>query len=376
MKLLFVLENYIPHIGGVEVVFKNLSEGLVNLGHDVSIVTHRLKGTKKFELINGVKVYRVDCFQSRYWFTFFSVHKILKLARKADIIQTTTFNGAPPAWFVSKLLRKPSLITVHEVWVGKWHKLTEMSWLKGKIHDLLERLIYFLNFDRYVCVSKSTENQLLGLGIKKEKVDVIYNGVDYEHWNPKKYDGQKIRKKLDLEKNFVYLFYGRPGISKGLEYLIKAVPIISKEIPRAKLLAIVSKDKAYEKRYKFIIDLINKLRIGDKVLIHNPVSYSELPGYIKLADCIVVPSLAEGFGFAAAEACAMDVPVVASNTTSLPEVVSGKYLLVKPKNPQAIAEALFSVYKGNYNRTKKKYFYTKDNISTYVGICKRLFKND
>ena len=41
MKVLFVLENYIPHIGGVEIVFKNLSGGLVKVGHDVSIVTHR-----------------------------------------------------------------------------------------------------------------------------------------------------------------------------------------------------------------------------------------------------------------------------------------------------------------------------------------------
>ena len=206
MKILFVLENYIPHIGGVEVVFKNLAEGLVGLGHGVSIVTHRLKGTKKFEIINGVKVYRVNCFYSRYWFTFLSIPLILRLAKKADIIHTTTFNGAPPAWLASKLISKPCVITVHEVWVGKWHKLTEMNWLKGKIHDLLERFIYFLNFDGYICVSKSTQKQLLDLGINGKKVDVVYNGLDYNHWNPKKYDGQKIRRELGLEKNFVYLF--------------------------------------------------------------------------------------------------------------------------------------------------------------------------
>ncbi|MCK4589183.1 MAG: glycosyltransferase family 4 protein [Nanoarchaeota archaeon] len=372
MKILFVLENYIPHIGGVEVVFKNLAEGLVSLGHDVFIVTHRLKGTKKFDMINGVKVYRVDCFQSRYWFTFLSILHVLKLARKVDIIHTTTFNGAPPAWFVSKLIRKPCLITVHEVWVGKWHKLTDMSWLNGKIHDVLERFIFFLNFDRYICVSKSTKKQLLNIGVKKRKVGVVYNGVDYEHWNPGKFDGKKIREKLGLGKNFVYLFYGRPGISKGLEYLIKAIPEISKKIPSAKLLAIVSKDKSYEKRYRYILDLIKKLKIEDKVIMHNPVSYKDLPSYIKAADCVVVPSLAEGFGFAAAEACAMDVPVVASNTTSLPEVISKKYLLIEPKNSKAIAEAIFSVYKKDYKKSKKKLFYIGDNINNYVEIYNKL----
>ena len=56
MHILFVCENYLPHYGGAEVVFKNLAEGFVKKGHDVSLVTHQIKGTKKFEKINGVKV--------------------------------------------------------------------------------------------------------------------------------------------------------------------------------------------------------------------------------------------------------------------------------------------------------------------------------
>ena len=142
---------------------------------------------------------------------------------------------------------------------------------------------------------------------------MVYCGVDYGHWNPIKYDGKKIRKQLGLEKNFVYLFTGRPGVSKGLEYLIKAVPLIS--VPNAKLLAIVSKDKAYRKRYKLIIRLIEKLKIKDKVVIHDSVPYKELPNYIKAADTVVVPSLAEGFGFTTAEACAMGLSPAVPFTT-------------------------------------------------------------
>ena len=368
MRIVFVLENYTPHIGGVEIVFKNLSEGLAKLGHDASIVTHRLKGTKKFEVINGVKVYRVDSFHSRYWFTFLSIPRVLKLAKKADLIHTTTFNGAFPAWFVAKLLGKKCIITIHEVWVRKWDKLTEMGWLNAKIHNLLERFIYLLNFDEYVCVSKSTQEQLLDVGISEKNTAVIYNGVDYTHWNPGKFDGKKIREKLGLKRNFVYLFSGRPGISKGLEYLIKAVPLISKKIPNAKLLAIVSRDKAYEKRYGYIVNLINKLGVKDKVILHDPVSYKELPDYIKAADCVVVPSLAEGFGFAAAEACAMGKPVVASNTTSLPEVVSGRYILVKPRSEKEIADAVLQLKAGVVKKKGGKSFSLKDNIISYFKV--------
>ncbi len=372
MKILFVLENYIPHIGGVEVVFRNLCEGLAKSGHEVNIVTHRLKGTKQFEIINGVKVHRINCFHSRYWFTFLSIPKVVKLAKKADLIHTTTFNGAFPAWVASKLTRKKSLITIHEVWIKKWNKLTEMSWFSGKVHDILERMIYMLNFDKYVCVSKSTQKQLLGVGVKKEKVEVVYNGVDYSHWNPKKYDGKKIRKMLGVEKNFLYVFTGRPGVSKGLEYLIKAVPIISNKVKNSKLLAIVSKDKNTLKQYKEIQKLIKRLGVEDNVILHDPVSYKELPAYIKAADCVVVPSLAEGFGFAAAEACAMGKPVVASNTTSLPEVVSGNHVLVKVKSPDGIAEGVEMAYRKKFIKSKLKKFELKDNVENYLKVYKKL----
>jgi multimeric flavodoxin WrbA len=47
MKILFVLEHYYPHTGGVEILFKNLCEGLVKKGHEVEVITTRLANTKK-----------------------------------------------------------------------------------------------------------------------------------------------------------------------------------------------------------------------------------------------------------------------------------------------------------------------------------------
>jgi len=372
MRILFVLENYLPHIGGVEIVFKNLAEGLIKLGHEVSIVTHRIRGTKKFEVINDVKIYRVDCLNSRYWFTFLSIPTILRLIKDFDLIHTTSFNGAPPAWFVSKLTRKRCIITIHEVWINKWNALTEMSWINCKVHNLLERLIYLLNFDRYICVSKSTQKQLICKGISKGKTSVIYNGVDYELWDLEKHDGNKIREKLNLNNSFVYFFSGRPGISKGLEYLIKAVSSVSKQIPNSKLLAIVSKDQAYEKRYRYIIGLIKKLRLKDKIVLLNPVSYKDLPAYLKAADCVVVPSLAEGFGFAVAEACAMGIPVVASNTTSIPEVISGKYILVKPKSTKELVEGITKAFHHQFKRMPLKKFKMDENVNNYLKEYQRL----
>ena len=201
MRILFVIENYLPHIGGVEVVFKNLAEGLVRQGHTATIITHRMKGAAAAETINGVRVKRVSCLGSRYLFTFLSIPLAIAAARTADIVHTTTFNGFFPAWVAAKLAGKPLVATIHEVWVGKWRTYTDFGFFKAAVHEVFERLIYLLpGVDKYIAVSNSTRQQLLHLGKPERRVTTIYNGVDYGHFNPKKHTGDAIRKKYSLRR--------------------------------------------------------------------------------------------------------------------------------------------------------------------------------
>ena len=375
MNILFVLENYLPHIGGLETIFQNLMEGLVKEGHSVTLVTHQMKGTKKFEVIGGVKIHRVWSLQSRYIFTFFSIPKTIALSLNADIIHTTTYNATFPAKIASLIRRIPIVITVHEVLGKNWPRFGGMGYLKGKIHQLFEYLILKLDYTRYVCVSNSTMNDLLKININEVKCRVIYNGLDYDFWDPQRYTKDKlhIRESFKLKDNFVYLFYGRPGISKGLEFLIRAVPLIKQKIPNSKLLAIVSRDKAYEKQYDKMIKLIKILGIQDDVILHNPVPREDLPYFIKSADCVIVPSLTEGFGFNVAESCALGIPVVASNTHSIPEVISGKFVLVKPGSPKSITEGILAVHKKMLNRTKIKRFLKGVAVHNYMKIYSQIY---
>ena len=371
MNVLFIVENYLPHIGGVEVVFKNLAEGLVKRGHTVTIITHRIKETATEETINGVKVKRISCFGSRYLFTFLSIPAAISAARKADLVHTTTFNGFFPAWLAATLNRKPLVATIHEVWVGKWREYTDFNIPKALLHNFVERLIYLLPLvDKYVAVSNSTRQQLLRIG--KKNAVTIYNGVDYEHFNPRKYDGNKVRKKHSLQKNYVMLVYGRPGPSKGIEYAIMAMKEISERIPNAKMLLILSRDKQYAGKYLQLLRLINRRGLNDRIINVEPVTHSQLPEYIKAADCVIVPSVSEGFGYTAAEAAAMGKPIVASNTTSLPEVVSGKHILIEPRNSKEIAAAVTSIHSGKYHKTQLKRFTIEENVSSYVKVYKEI----
>ncbi len=374
MNILFVIENYLPHIGGVEVVFRNLSEGLVKKGHSATIITHRLKGAAASETINGVKIKRISCLGSRYLYSFLSIPAAIKESGKADIIHTTTFNGIFPAWLAAKVKGKPLVATIHEVWVGKWKEYTDFGRIRSIIHELFERAIYSLpGIDRYVAVSKSTKNQLLKIGKKESKVSVIYNGVDYSHFDARKYDGEKIKKKFMLKDNYVLLVYGRPGPSKGIEYAIEAMKDITKSVPKAKMMLILSRDRQYGGKYAKIQKTIRQLGLGGSIINIPPMSHSELPNYIKAADCVIIPSIS-GFGYNAAEAAAMGKAVIATNTTSLPEVVSGKHILVEPRNSREIAKAVESAYHRRYHRTKLKRFAIEDNVNSYLSLYGALKK--
>src|SRR3989344_819874 len=362
MNTVLVLENYHHHIGGVEVVFKQLCEGLVRKGHIVEVVTHQLKGSKPFEKLNGVRIHRINCFHNRYWFSFLAIPLVVRLARQADIVHTTTYNGALPAKIASRICRKPSVITIHEILGSKWISMGGMKFFSAKLHQILEWLIIHMGFSAVIAVSKSTQRELIERHIKSK---IIYNGIDYQLFNPRNANRRKIRSKLGLSESFVYIFYGRPGISKGLECLLRAVPHISKIVKNSRLVAIVSKDEAYKRRYNLMVKLIHNLGIKDQVMLLDPVKHAELPDYIAASDCVVVPSLSEGFGFSAAEACAMGKPVVASNTTSLPEVVSGRYILARPGDPSSIAEGVISVAKGKVASHGKKVFRWEKTIDSY-----------
>ncbi len=374
MKVVFVCEYYWPHIGGAEVVFSQLALKLTGMGHECHVITCKLRNTAAYEIIDGVKIHRVSVPRKgdRYWFALLAIPEVLKIARKAGIIHTTTFTAAIPAWFASTLLRKKCIITVLEVWGNLWNELGDMNHFSILCHKISEKIIVSLPFDKYCCISNYTQSCLLryGIGINGNKCVTIYNGVDYELFNPSHADGTRIRKKLGFGDDFIYLYFGRPGISKGLEYLIQAVPLISSSIPKSKLLLILSKDP--QVRYTNIISMIKELAIENRVVLLEPVPRNELPSYIAAVGCVVVPSISEGFGFSAAEACAMGKPVVASNIGSLPEVVSGRYVLIEPRSPEAIARGVEKVYKGEVEDKGKKTFIWDECVKNYLGLYAKI----
>jgi len=86
--------------------------------------------------------------------------------------------------------------------------------------------------------------------------------------------------------------------------------------------------------------LTGKLGLDDKVVFTGWVPEEDKPALLSGATAFVFPSLYEGFGLPAIEALACGTPVIASNRTSLPEVVGDGGILVEPTDAEALAEAM------------------------------------
>ena len=367
-NILFCLDYYYPHLGGAEVLFTGLAEGLAREGFHVRVLTQKVPGTLDYEVRNGVEINRISSFGSRYIFTLRAITKLLRLAESADIIHATTFASTLPAWFVAKITGIPLVLTVHEVWVGLWKQVSDAGSISNFLNDKIERFIYWFNYQNYVAVSNSTARALLKLGIQQSKIHVIYNGLNYDFWTPHGHDRAAKRASLNLQDHFTFFFSGRPGCSKGLPVLLRAFAEIHKIHPDVRLLALVSRAKAVKKGFQEAEKLIETLHLQDAVILHEPVPPEELPDYVYCADTVVVPSLSEGFGFAAAEACAMHRPVIVTDNASLPEVVSGKVLTVPPNHVEALAYAMERALQDDFQLIPEKRFLLSTNLNQHIAL--------
>jgi len=371
MKILFILDLYKPHIWGVEILFENLVDWLVKQWNQVKILTTKhskeLKQYEKQE--NWVEIYRV--WHNRYDFMFYCLRKGFHLAKRADIIHTTTYNSAIPASIIWKFSGKKVVLTVHEIFGKLWYKF---MWWKWFFFKLFESFIFKFAFNKYICVSNYTKNNLrIYFWLPDNKLITIYNGIDYDQRDPKNFSQKNINQiRLDnnLEKNYIWLFFWRPWISKWLIYFVKSIPHIIKKLPNFKAILIVGESP--NNKADNVKEFIKKHQL-QKYIIRIPwVKYKELWEYILASDVVIVPSLVEGFGFSAAETCALWQNLVVTNVASLTEVVSWKINFVEPANELDIAQKIIDFKNGKYDTISEKKFYWADNVEKTLSVYKNI----
>ncbi len=165
---------------------------------------------------------------------------------------------------------------------------------------------------------------------------IVPNGIDTDHFTP---DVAPIGEFNDNRINI--LFVGRMEKRKGLNYLIDAYKRIKQEVPNSRLIAVgpgVRLRHKYEK-------MVARNGLKDVTFIGYS-SFRDLPRYYKTADVVCTPATGwESFGIVLLEAMAVGKPLVASDIEGYASVATSgvEGLLVPPKNPVKLAEALLAI---------------------------------
>ncbi|MCS6953318.1 MAG: glycosyltransferase family 1 protein [Bryobacterales bacterium] len=204
-----------------------------------------------------------------------------------------------------------------------------------------------LRAERVIAVSHATREDIEDLfGVPSERISVVYNAPDPEFLEDTSTREQmeQILERYQVDYPFL-LYAGTIRPQKNIPRLIEAFAVArghleSHPLYRDLRLIIIGDEIS---RYPAVRRAVIQTRVEQVVRFLGFVPLETLKCFYKAAAAFVFPSLYEGFGLPPLEAMACGTPVVASNVSSLPEVVGDAALLVNPVNVFDIAEKICEV---------------------------------
>jgi glycosyltransferase involved in cell wall biosynthesis len=185
--------------------------------------------------------------------------------------------------------------------------------------------------NQVIALSASTQNDLIKWGIEGNKITVVYPYVS-PRFKPS-INIDETRARYQLPEKYI-LFVGTLERRKNLPTLIRAFDQ-ARKISGLKHVLVLAGQRGW--LYQDIFRTIEELGLNNQVVFLNYFPDDNLPMLYSGADLFVLPSLYEGFGFPILEAMACGAPVLASNVSSLPEIVGDAGALVPPNNVEQIA---------------------------------------
>jgi glycosyltransferase involved in cell wall biosynthesis len=187
---------------------------------------------------------------------------------------------------------------------------------------------------RLIAVSEHAAGEATHLlGVSREKIDVVYHGVDPVFQPLPANQVAAFRERHGLPRQFV-LFVGTLEPRKNLGRLIEAFSRVYEG--ETQLVLVGGKGWLYDDLFAKVEDL----NLSEAVLFPGYVRSEELPLWYNAATALAYPSLYEGFGMPVTEAQACGTPVLTSRTSSLPEAAGEAGLLVDPRDVEEIAAGL------------------------------------
>ena len=193
--------------------------------------------------------------------------------------------------------------------------------------------------DKVITISEFSKKEIVNyLNINPNKIEIIPCGIDTNIFHPiqetSKIEG--VKNKYNVQGNY-FLYLGTLEPRKNLVRLIQAYSIVKERHNNIPKLILAGR---YGWKYEPIIQEVKDHKLEKEILFLNYISNEDRVPLICEAAGFLFPSLYEGFGLPPLEAMACGVPVLVSNSSSLPEVVEDAAIKIDPLNVEEMANGI------------------------------------
>lgn len=236
----------------------------------------------------------------------------------------------------------PLVLTLHDI------IFFEKSYLKTlfdkgtsyqKFGNIYRKLVVPFNLKKVktlITVSKFEQNHISDfLGIEKEKINVVYNGVgDHFQYITDENIKNTFKEQYNLPNEFIF-FMGNTDPKKNTPGVLKAYSLLRKQINIPLVMIDYPKEELMQ-----ICKEIGDSELYKHIHLTGYIANKKLPILFSLSSIFLYPSLRESFGIPIIEAQACGIAVITSNTSSMPEIGGNGAVLVNPNNPNEITNAI------------------------------------
>jgi len=343
--------------GGMKKHYLTLITGLVDSGIEViAICNFPSKDRRMLKKLGAVVIPFVVGDRLNLIRDIWAILKLARILRKhkVDIIHCHGFRAGMIGRIAALLARCRCIYTIHNFLpmdLGKKGK---------KVVAWVERILSYIT-KNIITVSQSLgEEATHMLGIDNQKIKVVYNGIAPPQISAK---GQAIREKWGVAQDEKLVgTVARLIPSKGIDTLIKAVPLVVAHYPNIKFMVVGDGPQG-----SFLKEKAKALNCSQNIIFTGYTEY--IWYYYEAFDIFVLPSLSEGLGISVLEAMAMGKAVIASRIGGIKEIIKHDWngYLVKPGDSRELADAII-YYLENPYKAKEYANRAKEEVSKNFDI--------
>jgi len=364
-----IISQFYPLLGGAEVQAQQLASGLIERGIKVSVLTRRLKGLPRYEVIGGIPVYReIKTIElGILWgicyivsvFTF-----LYKKRKEYEIIHCHIVQGFQTivALFFKYIFNKKVIVKMSSS--GETSDLKVLKELKfGRLF-----LRWIRNVDVIISVCKKASLEILNNGFSKETLVEIPNGIDINRFSK-----SSSKNKKDI-RTITYI--GRLDSYKGVDFLLKGFKELLSKVDNVRLNIVGDgPDETLLKNEAKDLGILDNITFKGR--------QEDILSELYNTDIFVLPSLSEGMSNVLLEAMACGLPVVATFVGGNSDLIRDRYngILIPPRDSTMLSAALLELLEdeelaqrlGEEARKTIEKNYSMDQIvDKYIKLYERL----